>query len=141
MATLSLHVLNKLTSRQAQPCTNSSIGTYKYTPTQPILMLYNLGTISVNLTQPLINIKITTTSEIRVFLRYRAIKAILALKSPKLQEIRRTLKAVATAIIYIVFSANPPSLLNCRTRRTFLPSVAFKTKFNESLKINMHHEL
>ena len=62
-------------------------------------------------------------SEIRV-LRYRSIKWFTALKSPR---IRRTLKPVATATFYTVFSVNPLSLSNCRTHRTSTQSLANKT--------------
>ena len=109
--------LSTLTVRLAKQASIDTIGTYYYTPTQPICRLYNAGTSKRYITQPLF---IPTTSEIRV-LRYRAIKAIWALRSPKYG---RTLKAVATAAVLAVFSVNPLSRTNCRTCRTCMATTS-----------------
>ena len=79
------------------------------------MLSINVGTLPRCFTQPLINIIISQLSEIRVFLRYRSSLLNPALKSPILQVIRRTLKAVATNT---VFSVNPHSFRNCQIRRT-----------------------
>ena len=122
--------LNKLTSRLVKQRENDSIGTFDNPPAQPPLLQYIPGTIINNLTQPLINSKISTTSEIRVFLRYRSIKAILALKSPILQGIRRFLESVATNTH---FSVNPHSNPNCHRRRTFPTTITDKSMENIKL--------
>ena len=124
-------MLNKLTDRLSKQTTRGRIGTYYTPPTQPIITLH----ITNYITQPLIITKISTTSEIRVFLRYRSIKANLALKSP---EIRRTLKPVATASLFIVFSVNPHSHSNCRTCRTS-PPLTFKANPNGSSITNTNY--
>ena len=117
---------------------NRAIGTILNYPTEPLTVTFSTVLLILTyVTQPLVNTKISTSSEIRVFLRYRSIKETLALKSPR---IRRTLKPVATTAFFAVFSANPLSLSNCRTRRTSTSHLALKLKFKIISIINTHQE-
>ena len=90
------------------------LGSFQIIPTQPFRSLLIVGTIIIIHTQPNNYI----FRKYAYFLRYRSIKAIQALKSPKYG---RTLKSVATAAISTVSSVNPLSRTNCRIRRTFMP--------------------
>ena len=113
---------------------NRALGTIINYPTEPLTLTSNTVLLIPNyVTQPLVTTKISTTSEIRVFLRYRSLKANTALKSPKYG---RTLKPVATAAISTVFSVNPLSRTNCRIRRTFMPRPAKKSGNEEHNSIN-----
>ena len=135
------HVLSKLTGRLPRQATKVTVGTNYNPPTQPLPTLYIIGTIIVYPTQPLISTKLSTSSEIRVFLRYRAIKAISALKSPILQVIFRFLESVATNTH---FSVNPHAYSNCRIRRT-LPNpdkneVTYNLRYIDLSKTNNYNE-
>ena len=111
MDTLKIGKLGKLTYTQ-QLSSKLVLGTYAVTKKQPLIKPSNVGTLPHGYTHPLINIKNSNLSVIRVFLRYRSIKVNQALKSPK---IRRPLKPVATSSVSAVLLANPLSRSNCRT--------------------------
>ena len=136
MDPLTIYLLSKLTGSQ-KPQDIMALGTIHTLLMQPLILPTNGGTLYISFTQPLINNKIPLPLQIRVFLRYRSIKANQALKSPR---IRRILKPVATATIFTVFSVNPLSLSNCRTRRTSTPHLALKMKFNVLAITNTHYE-
>ena len=112
------------------------VGTFYNTTTQPLLAQY-IGNNRIYITQPLISKKISTTSEMQVFLRYRSIKANTALKSPKYG---RTLKLVANPSISQVFSVNPLSRTNCRGRRTFLQHLTAKTEIKHTAQLNAQND-
>ena len=123
MYSLVNHVQLKLTV--SRPSRALSTGTYTSLYTQPLILTSIVGTIYKNNSKPLhIYMRSSAKSQIRVFLRYRSIKAIRALKSPKYG---RTLKLVATTATSTVFSVNPLSRTNCRRRRTFMQHLVPKT--------------
>ena len=128
VGTLHVFKLNKLAIKLPRQTTKVNIGTNYNLLTQPLVMLDNVGTILVYVTQPQISTIISTSSVIRVFLRYRAIKAISALKSPKLQEIRSNFKAGCNYHHFHSYFGKHSFTLKLLTRRTFPPPVTQKTE-------------
>ena len=138
MGTLKLSTISKLTKWDylQQFSSKLVLGTYTVNITQPPIQPSNVGTLPHIYTQPLITIKNPNLSVIRVFLRYRSLKANTALKSPKYG---RTLKLVATASFSILFSVNTLSRINCKIRRTFMPRLSKKVEIINLTLLPTHY--